>query len=501
MVLKIDANIFNRLVTLFISSIILTIVWTAGKIVYNLWFHPLAGYPGPKLAAITRLRWARKLGSGVTVPDVQKLHKKYGPVVRIAPNELSYIDGKAWKDIYGHRSGGQEEMYKDPNFYLPNSFRVPDILNAPRQDHSRFRHLVSHAFSERALREQESLIQLYVDMLVSGIRKHSEGGTKPLDMVSWYNWTTFDIIGDLAFGEPFDCLANATYHPWVDTIFRYIKVRTFNIIIKWYPAIKPLVNYFMVTERMKSASAEHSTMTLEKARKRMEAKTDKHDFMSYIMRASEEKAMTESEVAANSMFLILAGSETTATLLSGATYYLLRNPDVKAKLVQEIRSTFSSESEITMDGTKSLVYLNAFLQESLRMYPPIPAGFPRVVPTGGAQICGRFVPEGTRVSVHQYSTYHDPRNFFEPDSFFPERFLGDPRFANDNQAALEPFSVGPRNCIGKNLAYAEMQVIVSKILWNFDLVLDPASNNWSKQDTYRLWEKPPLLVRPVSVVR
>lgn len=96
---------------------------------------------------------------------------------------------------------------------------------------------------------------------------------------------------------------------------------------------------------------------------------------------------------ANSTILIIGGSETTATLLSGVTHLLLRNPPTLEKLTQEVRLTFKREEEINFSSVSNLTYMLACLDEALRMYPPVPGGLPRVVPTGGATICDYFVPE------------------------------------------------------------------------------------------------------------
>lgn len=104
--------------------------------------------------------------------------------------------------------------------------------------------------------------------------------------------------------------------------------------------------------------------------------------------------MSRREMYRNSNIFMIAGTETTATLLSGLTYHLLRNPDKMSKLVAEIRQTFATDEDITIERLQALKYLNACVEEGLRMYPPVPAGLPRVVPQGGLSLDGRFVPEG-----------------------------------------------------------------------------------------------------------
>lgn len=113
--------------------------------------------------------------------------------------------------------------------------------------------------------------------------------------------------------------------------------------------------------------------------------------------------MTDEELDSNASILIVAGSETTATALSGATYLLTTNPVRMAKLVQEIRTTFKDEAEINILSTQQLPYLNAVAEESLRMYPPVPTALPRIAPAEGVTILGQYVP--ARVSLRPNRTW------------------------------------------------------------------------------------------------
>lgn len=166
-----------------------------------------------------------------------------------------------------------------------------------------------------------------------------------------------------------------------------------------------------------------------------------------------EGGLTLKEMVAQAQLLILAGSETSATALSGMTYYLLTNRDSLNKLTDEIRSAFAAESDITLFAAGKLPYLQAVLDESMRMYPPAPNSFPRLVPYPGEIICGRYVPGGTQVAMHHFASYRSSTNFVEPDSFIPERWVTDgtrdPKFEADNHDVFRPFSVGPRNCLGR----------------------------------------------------
>lgn len=147
--------------------------------------------------------------------------------------------------------------------------------------------------------------------------------------------------------------------------------------------------------------------------------------------------------------LIIAGSETSATLLSGAMYYLLANPTWLHKLREELDGAFKTKSEITFAPLGQLKILNAVLTETFRMYPPVPVILPRATVQEGAMVCGTFIPKGTTIGVTSYAASRSSRNFKHPDVFAPQRHLNDPEFKDDNRSVIQPFSVGPRNCIGQ----------------------------------------------------
>lgn len=132
------------------------------------------------------------------------------------------------------------------------------------------------------------------------------------------------------------------------------------------------------------------------------------------------------------------------------------------------------------------------------MFPPVANIMPRVSPPGGATILGQYVPGGTSIGIHHWSTYHSESNFKQAEEFHPERWMEgkDSEYASDNKKALQPFSYGPRNCIGKNMAYAESRLLLANVLWHFDLELMPESEDWlERTSTGVLWEKPPLVVQ------
>lgn len=395
--------------------------------------------------------------NGDIVPWIQKQHDKYGDAVRLAPGEVSFISAEtAWSDIYGFRTG----KYKHTGAYLKDRtwFQRPlngvySIILADEADHSRMRRNLAHAFSDKALRDQEILLQQYVDLLVHRLGEQA-AANKPIDMARWYNFTTFDIIADLTFGEPLYCLRDSEYHSWVKMVFASVKVIGLNAVKAKYPI-------FALIDKVKSMRVDNGlihrmrvvffNLVHDKVQRRLDSEKERPDFFSFIIANHEkgDKGMSRGEMDSNSIVLMLAGSETTATALSGCTYLLLKNPAAYAKLVHEIRSKFRTGNDITVEEVNKLEYMIACQQEGLRYYPPVPTGFPRVVPSGGDHISGHYVSEGTAVYVSQHATNHSERNYKNADDYVPERWLGGDEWKDDKREGLNPFSFGPRNCLGK----------------------------------------------------
>jgi cytochrome P450 len=462
------------------------LIYNIGKIAYNLFFHPLRKYPGPLLARST-YHWKQNRNTkGILPQSLKLLHEKYGPIVRLAPNELSFIQGKAWKDIYGYHSG--YEMTKEEGFYKPMGHREPDnIITASRERHTQIRRSISHGFSERAMRGQEPIIGGYVDLMISRLAEKSKEG--PVDMVAWLNYATFDIITSLGLGHDLKNLENSSNHPWVNMGPAVVKELAFmQLLIQFLPVgfVHKIFqsNFF-------SARKNHFGYARDRVRERMQLDVERPDFLEGLIHMKEP--MELDELVGNAQIIITAGSETTSSLLASTLFLLGKHPEIKARLTKEVRSSFKDEKDITLLSVSHLTYMLAVLNESMRRFPPVAIGFPRVVPKGGHDIAGHFIPENTTVGVWQLPSYHNENNFVEPLVFNPERFLGDPKFANDDMSVLQPFGVGPRNCIGKTLAYAEMRVVLARLLYKFDMELAPGNDDWLlNQRVFTFWHKGPL---------
>ncbi|KAH8812380.1 cytochrome P450 [Xylogone sp. PMI_703] len=485
---KLESLYLSTTLIAFLPVIIIYCIW---RVLYQLYFHPLAKIPGPRLAAITYLYKYRIVTSGSYHEEIYRLHHIYGQTVRIGPNEVSCTHPTALKDIYGHKSTAQT-FIKDPRMYsspLGQSESITTIVDVAR--HARMRRLLSHAFSDRALSEQEPIIQTYIDELMSKLKLQAQNG--PFNIVPWFNFLTFDVIGDLSFGESFNCLDEGRLHDWIEVIFSRMKAATVAWAVRSFPLLNQTYHYFLPSSLRRKGMA-HMAYAKAKVSKRLQSKVDKKDFISCLERENVVDSIPLEEMTAHAASLVLAGSETTATALSGICYYLSKNPESYKKLVNEIRSSFDSEQEIKHLRCQKLRYLQAVLDEGLRLYPPVSIGLPRLTPKGGAVVGDVYVPDNTYVSAPLWTYTHSEAYFHDAWSFKPERWLDQSN--QDAKELSQPFILGPRGCLGRNLAWMELRLVMSKLLWNFDFKIENSELIWEKdQKAYVIWQKPELILR------
>ncbi|KEY73050.1 hypothetical protein S7711_06124 [Stachybotrys chartarum IBT 7711] len=467
----------------------LVISYYVAQILYRAYFGPLSDFPGPRLRALSGLPSIWTTISGTDHQVIPALHKKYGPIVRLAPNELSFAGGaQAWADIHGPRKGVLP--HKDPVFYPSSINGANSLMTAPDEDHSKQRKLMSYAFSERTLKEQEPLLKSWAAKMKTKLAERVASGQE-VDMVKFYNCTTFDIMADFLFLQGLNLLEDGEYSPWMQNLFNSFKAATIVLGFRRYSAwFNSLIEYYVKNnEQARKAEFEHFRYAAERIDDRWHRTVSRLDpWAEFLSSLSVE----EQHVSASA--LMVAGTETTATALSGLTYLLLKRPEAMEKLKTEIRSNLKNFEEVTLESLARLKYTQACLQEALRLYPPVPSGLPRITPPGGLTICDRFVPGNTVVSVHHMATYRSPALFHNPDKFAPERWLGDPEYADDRLDAVEPFQTGNRGCLGQNLAWHEMRLLLATILLHFDVKPGPGSDTWIDQKVYVLWAKKPLFV-------
>lgn len=363
--------------------------------VYNVCLHPLRKFPGPKLWATSFIFRHAAAMRGDLDWTIKRFHETYGEVVRFSPEELSFTNERAWRDIYGHKA---VPLAKDPLLY--NSVKLSDgassIFNASSEAHPLIRKQLAFAFSDKALRQQEPLLQSYIDLLMRKLRDTAHSGT-PADLVRWYNFTTFDLIGDLSIGKSFGCFHDNEYHTWVRGLTEGTKIGPYIRTVATYTDIKWLWRV-LAPERIKQARMRHESYVKNTAAERMAqgVMEERKDFLSYILKNRDEKTgLTDAEVTANAGFLIIAGSEAASTAMSGITFWMAKTPRTLQLATNEVREAFSSETEIDFASTATrLPYLAACISEGMRAFPPGPTIPPRRTTPGKTMtsIAGYDIP-------------------------------------------------------------------------------------------------------------
>ena len=359
------------------------------------------------MAAASDIPYVRALIRGKLPQWVHTLHLTYAsPIVRISPSELSFTSSEAWRDIYSYRPG-RAPFEKDLGVYGKPPNGVHSLLTAPNDDHARMRRVLDHAFSDKAYREQAPIVVGYIDNLVKRLQHQIDGPSHGrVDPVKWYNWMSFDVIGDLSFGRSFDCLKTQTYHPWVEMIFGNLKGICLMGACNRFTILRCVLP-FLIPKRIIRMMKEHWEATTANVESRLKLGTDRSDFMSPILthNKGEKSHLSHEELMSNASLFVIAGSESIATNLSGTTYYLLKNPDAMKRIKHEIDSKFTSEAQITSESVSSLTYLCACLSETHRIYPTALTGQAMKVPPSGDTICGRQVPGGVSLALSHLSIH------------------------------------------------------------------------------------------------
>lgn len=292
---------------LIICTISQFLLWVSYCVIYAFWLSPLRHFPGPKLWAISRIPLNVSVLRGYNHLDILALHDRYGPAIRISPDELAFNTPQSFRDIYGNRPGGC--FRKDRSHYIKPANGVDHLVCAvDNSTHARQRRLLAHAFSEKALRDQEGLIRGYVDTLINKLRLRVKNGDSLVDIKSWMNFTTFDITGDLMFGESFDCLKDSQLHPWIRLIFDSMKVIAFHGVANQFPLIKGVLD-LLVPAEAKRKGQEHFDLTAQKVDRRLETNMARPDFMSAILQnglsedmgqyRESKRIMTRAEIHSN----------------------------------------------------------------------------------------------------------------------------------------------------------------------------------------------------------
>ncbi|KAK4545768.1 hypothetical protein LTR36_002722 [Oleoguttula mirabilis] len=444
--------------------------------------------PGPFAAKFTNL-WllyeCRRCRRSLTVHE---LHSKLGKLVRISPNQVSIADPDAIPIVYGHGTGFLKSDYYDAFVSIQRGiFNTRD-----RVEHTRKRKTISHTFSLKNVGEFEQYIHHNLEQLATqwdNRSKQADGGYFKFDALNWFNYVAFDVIGDLAFGAPFGMLekgadiaevqmkpgAPPTSAPAIEVLNRRGEVSN---AIGCLPQMKPYAKYIPDAFFYKGVEAVQNLAGIAIARvdARLAAaergEIQRVDLLARLMQGKDENGnkMGRSELTAEALTQLIAGSDTTSNTSCALLYHCLMHPEVVKKLQAELDQALPSNDVPQFAQVKDLPYLDMVIQETLRIHSTSSQGLPRVVPPGpGVEVAGHHFPQGVVLSVPAYTMHHS-KEIWGPDAdkFRPERWE---KVTERQKLAFIPFSYGPRACVGRNVAEMELALIVATVFRRYEFEL------------------------------
>ncbi|TVY80264.1 Cytochrome P450 monooxygenase sdnF [Lachnellula suecica] len=467
-----------------VSVVAFAFFYVLASITYNLLFHPLRKVPGPLFHRATKIPWTRAWIAGNLHHSLLALHEQYGEVVRIAPNELSFISAAAFQQIYG-----TDSIARNPRLPALNGNQHDIMFWTNIADHTRFRKYLIHSLNgPSAISGHESVIQRNADVFRRQVEAQANANDRVVNMTNFYDWLTFDVAGDLLWRESFGSLEKLETHPWQE-LQGVAALGTYGVLIAQFPWLEKIMRALTprkLLELMLDVVKEKQKTMLPNAG------------VASLASAKFPGLLSPNEVNANLVILVNAGGETTSTTLNAATYFLTRNKACARKAREEVRAAFASENDISHPKVTQLPYLNAVILETLRLAPVVPTSISRYA-VREVLIDGAMVPKGTCIrttnfAAGRYSTY-----FRDASEFRPERWLGHPSFESDNRAAIQPFLSGKHSCMGRKFAEMEMTHVLARLLWAYEFELVDDTFGFCEQRTNLLWEKGPLNVRMIPV--
>ncbi|KAF9072158.1 cytochrome P450 [Rhodocollybia butyracea] len=442
-----------------------------GTALYRRFFHPLHKYPGPMLAAITDWYEAyyNIVKGGGLVAELERLHKLHG---EIGPNTLHFNDRQAYHDIYTFGS----TLVKDNGFYEGLNAHAPQACFSfcdPKAAKKR-RGLLQPLFSRRGVMDLEYVIQKKVDRLIGILEKKYDSPDATVSMSVAYNALTTDIITSYCFAESANTLDTPNFaHPMLIGIQNTFKSlwlqRHFPFLVSLaISAPQHIILWLLPTFRgyveMK-AGYEHQVDRLIKDPGVLD--TVEHETVfHHLLAPKNQQRPSRTSLVHEAFVLVAAGSDTVGSVCTIGTFYALRLPYIRKKLLDELESAWPDKDQpMSYSALEKLPYLTAFVKEPLRFSIGAIHPCPRVVGEDTPKIGGLKVPPGTIVEMSTLFLHMNPDIYPEPYTFNPERWL-----VNDpGQIILDlaPFSKGPRIC----LAWCELYLIFGNILRKLNLEL------------------------------
>ncbi|KAJ2987475.1 hypothetical protein NUW58_g4482 [Xylaria curta] len=436
-------------------------------VIYQYVFSPLAAFPGPLVAKFTKIWRAYGMYKGTWHRDLVDLHRKYGPVVRIGPNELSVGDPEAFRQIYR----ASKAFPKGACYSVIQGTRPFDLANERNEKiHGAQRRLVARPYSMDSTKRFEPQIDVLLDTLLrqlDGFAKTSQ----VFDLGFWIQLYAFDVIGTVSFSKPFGFVSSGSDNAIFERIQKAMDSAAWLMHARWFfklhqNVIMPVFGNWLALNDRHGYFFQFSKNEVEK-RKGQPGK----DIVGQLFQAQAVGGQPN-DLAITFMMTtnVFAGSDTTAIAMRAIFFNLLQNPSVLMKLRADLHKqcSGSSSGRISSNEAESSPYLQAVIYEGLRIFPSVAFVLDRDVPPEGMTIRGRYIPGGTVVGTSPWVIHRVPEIWgSDVEEFRPERWLDEERIGRFFFA----FGGGTRTCIGRHISWLEMEKLIAALVMRYDFEL------------------------------
>ncbi|KAL0936767.1 cytochrome P450 oxidoreductase [Colletotrichum truncatum] len=449
---------------------IATAIFLLSWIVYQRYLSPFARIPGPYWASITRLWLTWHSYKGDLHLIMINLHEVHGKVVRIAPSEVYDKDAvKLMTDV------GAGSKFRKSDWYSVWQGRRKFDLFAERNEaiHAAQRRLVSRPYAMSTLKELEPYVDNAIVVLFDKL-KYMVGQT--VDMGTWAQLYAFDVIGEITFSKRFGFMDvgsdDGSFKQIEDALISAAWIGQVPWLYWLHDYLSPVIgNWLGITSR-------HGSLRQFAAREvtaRQDRGSDHQDILGKLLSVHHEKPdqFDNASIVSMATSNIFAGSDTTAISIRAIIYHILKNPESKRLLLEEINEFWQQgklSDPVTVAETEKMPYLQAVMYEALRLHPAVGMTLPRVVPKGGYQVDGHFMPAGSVVGVNPWVVHRNTDVYgHDVHSFRPERWLKENN--GDMHRFFFAFGSGARMCIGRNISWMEMSKLIPTLFMKFELEL------------------------------
>ncbi|KAL4815496.1 cytochrome P450 [Aspergillus spinulosporus] len=477
---------------LWLSSLLLLVTALVWRLFQRQWM--LHNIPGPFWAKFTDFHRAYAVKAKRSHWVQQQYHEHYGPLVRLGPNMVSVADPAAIPVIYPARPGFPKGSFYEAFIPYTNGGSPPAIFTARDEElHKRLKSPIASLYNLSNVVALEGLVDEVLDLLCRQLDMRFAMTDQSFDLARWLQYFAFDVMGTMTFSQRYGFLeqgqdvngilgtiwkfmltvAPMTQLPWLDKLLYknelmlHLRPHGGNAVLKFAGD--------RVQERQAQAASAKGAPT---------STSEYCDFLTRFLEIQVAKPSMPPWAAMVWTFSnVIAGSDSTASVTQTVMFQLLAHPESLHKLYEELqaakKATGLRRPFPTWQQVAELPYLDACVNEAIRLHPPFCLPLERVVPAEGVVVCGQYVPAGTIVGMNPYVVNRDRPTFGEDaDDWRPERWLeGDAEHRRKLEASIMTFGAGRRVCLGRNVALFEIKKIVPALVLNYKIdLLDPKSH-------------------------